>query len=74
MTLPAPEETRQPEFKECWSEVRTLSLGRWRGGLLRADGEKNSSSGLPDVFQAFRQQLGITLVKLDVVRVMLGTT
>ena len=43
------------------------ALGGRRGGFLRADGIENSSSGLLDMLQALRQQLGVTLVKLDVV-------
>ena len=38
-----------------------------RGGFLRADSVENTSSGLLDVLQALRQQLGVTLVKLDVI-------
>src|ERR1700730_17068144 len=38
-----------------------------RGGFLRADSVENASGGLLDVLQALRQQLGVTLVKLDVI-------
>ena len=38
-----------------------------RGGFLRADSVENTSSGLLDVLQALRQQLGVTLVKLDAI-------
>jgi len=40
----------------------------WRGGFLRANSVENASSGSLDVLQAIREQLGVTLVKLDVIR------
>jgi hypothetical protein len=35
--------------------------------IPRADGVENTSGGLLDMLQALRQQLGVTLVKLDVI-------
>jgi len=42
-------------------------LDGWRGRFPRADSIENASSGVLDVLQALRQQLGITVVELDVV-------
>ena len=48
-------------------EGNLATLGGRRGGVLRADSIENSSGGLLDVLQAFRQQLGVALIKLDVI-------
>ena len=50
------------------------TLGGWRGSSFRTDSVENLIRSVLDVFQAFREEHRVTVIKLNVILIMLSST